>query len=156
MKGGRTQDASSLNRGLFLCVRAPHRGKSSEILNAQLPGLFNEMHRAMRRDATRRGRAVRDARIRATGMKDGRAHKGGKKRREDARRDSRYIPSLLPRVSIQRAFYQRAESFRARRAQRERNAQRKVVLSISLLLLLALSPAESRHCPRVLIHQRGY
>lgn len=84
-------------------MRARAAEKSSEILNAQLPGLFREMHRATRHARSRRTYGQRDGGTegRPTGQRQ-------RKRREDACGDTGCIPSLLSRVSIQRSNKKRA------------------------------------------------
>lgn len=148
MKGGRTQDAPSLNRGLS--VRAPRRGKSSEILNAQLPDLFSEMHRAMRRDATRcdETRRVFGTRDRDEGQTNGRTDTKARERDARMRAETAGIPSLLPRVSIQRSDKKCAKgrelSNQTRVAKKKRAARS--CLSLSLFPSHTISFFPFSHC----------
>lgn len=127
------------------------RGKSSKILNAQLLGLFREMHQATRRDAPRAF---------ATHMwKEGRRTSTDKGRERDARTRAETEAAFLLfyRVSIQRSDEKRA----GRRAfelssqtcvagRKKNDARRRVILPRPLSLAICV---ESRHCFRFSIHR---
>lgn len=151
MSDERRAERELLNHADSQCAPAS-RKKSSEILNAQLPGLFREMHRATRHARSRRtygNGGTEGRRGTPTGQRQ-------RKRRKDARGDTGCIPSLLSRVSIQRSDKKRAE----RRAFEfssqtcvARKKKRRAAPSYPPSPSYLLSCVESRHCFRFEIHR---